>query len=61
MHCSLVEKIRLPFIDSDLFYTDALYGRFDRTVVLFIFICGFFRGMTEIEIFIDISIRDEDT
>ena len=29
MHYSLMGKIRLPFIDSDLLYRGALNGRFD--------------------------------
>jgi len=29
MHYSLMRKMRLPFINSDLLYRGALWGRFD--------------------------------
>ena len=29
MHYTIMEKMRLPFIDSGLLYRGALYGRFD--------------------------------
>jgi len=41
MHYSLMGKMRLPFIDSELFYRGALSGRFDCKCKHFIFLPNF--------------------